>query len=124
VNNLKDTFFLVLVVIAANSCSPNQEKLTELETNYESCNSDTGIEYICGPANAEDLLSIGDTGMLIASGSVHPSGIRVNVYCSRPSESVGTPGCWASKASIACSSSRNMSHGNNCISPSYSCENE
>ena len=28
---------------------------------------DTGIEYICGPANAEDLY-IGDTGMSIASG--------------------------------------------------------
>ena len=67
-NKLRDTFFLVLVVIAANSCSPNEEKLTELQTNSESCNSDSGIEYICGPANAEDLLSIGDTGMLIASG--------------------------------------------------------
>ena len=32
-DKLRDTFFLVLVVIAANSCSPNQEKLTELETN-------------------------------------------------------------------------------------------
>ncbi len=67
-NKKRDAFFLVLVVIAANSCSPNQEKLIELETNSEACNSDTGIEYICGPANAEDLLSIGDTGMLIASG--------------------------------------------------------
>ena len=70
-NKLRDTFFLVLVAIAANSCSPNREKLTELETNSEACNSDTGIEYICGPANAEDLLSIGDTGMLIASYEWH-----------------------------------------------------
>ncbi len=33
-----------------------------------SCPSDPGITYICGLMNAEDLLSVGDTGMIITSG--------------------------------------------------------
>ena len=32
------------------------------------CPSDPGITYICGLINAEDLLSVGDTGMILASG--------------------------------------------------------
>jgi len=33
-----------------------------------SCPSDPGITYICGLMNAEDLLSVGDTGMILTSG--------------------------------------------------------
>ena len=33
-----------------------------------SCPSDPGITYICGLLNAEDLLSVGDTGMILTSG--------------------------------------------------------
>ncbi len=32
------------------------------------CPSDPGITYICGLMNAEDLLSVGDTGMILTSG--------------------------------------------------------
>ncbi len=33
-----------------------------------SCPSDPGITYICGLMNAEDLLRVGDTGMILTSG--------------------------------------------------------
>jgi len=33
-----------------------------------SCPSDPGINYICGLMNAEDLLGVGDTGMVLTSG--------------------------------------------------------
>ena len=32
------------------------------------CNEDPGITYICGLTNAEDLLALGDSGMILTSG--------------------------------------------------------
>ena len=48
-----------------------------------SCPSDPGINYICGLLNAEDLLSLGDTGMILTSGM---SGEDVNghIYLVNP----------------------------------------
>jgi len=40
----------------------------------ESCNKADGLEFLCGPVNAEDLVWLGDTGMLIASGMADADG--------------------------------------------------
>ena len=43
------------------------EAVTEAVSG-EQCESDPGIDYVCGPRNAEDLVQVGDSRWLIASG--------------------------------------------------------
>lgn len=48
-----------------------------------SCPSDPGITYICGLMNAEDLLSVGDTGMILTSG-MSGEGVNGHLYLVNP----------------------------------------
>ena len=59
------TIFLATV---ASSCSQENQSISGMDANDQVCNSDPNINYICGPLNAEDLLSVGDTGMILTSG--------------------------------------------------------
>ncbi|MFT5321321.1 MAG: hypothetical protein ACI934_001470 [Pseudohongiellaceae bacterium] len=47
------------------------------------CPSDPGITYICGLMNAEDLLSVGDTGMILTSG-MSSEGVTGHLYLVNP----------------------------------------
>jgi len=47
------------------------------------CPSDPGITYLCGLANAEDLLSLGDTGMILTSG-MSGEGVTGHLYLVNP----------------------------------------
>lgn len=47
------------------------------------CPSDPGITYICGLMNAEDLLSVGDTGMILTSG-MSGEGVNGHLYLVNP----------------------------------------
>ncbi len=38
------------------------------EEQSDACVGDAGISYICGLMNAEDLLSVGDSGFILTSG--------------------------------------------------------
>ena len=58
----------IFLATAASSCSQENRSISELDANGQFCNSDPNIHYICGPLNAEDLLSVGDTGMILTSG--------------------------------------------------------
>jgi len=42
--------------------------------SVESCDRAEGLEFLCGPVNAEDLVWLGDTGILIASGMADADG--------------------------------------------------
>jgi len=82
-NTMNSTFFsrtltLFLAVLLAScggdeagtatTAAPNTA-VTEIPVQeIVPCPSDPGITYICGLMNAEDLLSVGDTGMILASG--------------------------------------------------------
>tara|TARA_B100000945_G_scaffold315169_1_gene313897 strand:- start:457 stop:1518 length:1062 start_codon:yes stop_codon:yes gene_type:complete len=59
------TFFLATV---ASSCSQDNQSNSGIDDNDQLCYSEAKINYICGPLNAEDLLSLGDTGMILTSG--------------------------------------------------------
>ena len=59
------TIFLATV---ASSCSQENQSISEMDADGQVCNSDPNINYICGPLNAEDLLSVGNTGMILTSG--------------------------------------------------------
>lgn len=48
-----------------------------------SCPSDAGITYICGLMNAEDLLGVGDTGMILTSG-MDGEGVPGHLYLVNP----------------------------------------
>ena len=58
----------IFLVTAASSCSQENQSISEMDANGQVCNSDPNINYICGPLNAEDLLSVGNTGMILTSG--------------------------------------------------------
>ena len=60
--------FLFFITFTLVSCSRDGENNIEVAHANSSCVADSGINYICGPMNAEDLLNIGDTGLIIASG--------------------------------------------------------
>ena len=60
--------FLFFITLTSVSCSRDGESNVEVARVNSPCDADFGINYICGPINAEDLLSIGDTGLIIASG--------------------------------------------------------
>jgi hypothetical protein len=60
--------FLFFITFTSVSCSRDGESNVEVARVNSPCVADFGINYICGPINAEDLLSIGDTGLIITSG--------------------------------------------------------
>ena len=55
----------IFLATAASSCSQENQSISEMDANGQVCNSDPNINYICGPLNAEDLLSVGNTGMIL-----------------------------------------------------------
>ena len=61
-------FLTACLMLALSACSQDNESSIELGQTRQSCDSDPNINYICGPLNAEDLLSVGDTGMILTSG--------------------------------------------------------
>ena len=63
--------------------APNAAASTSVAQEVISCPSDPGISYICGLMNAEDLLSIGDTGMILTSGMTS-EGVNGHLYMVNP----------------------------------------
>ena len=45
----------------------------------DACAADSGISYICGLMNAEDLLSVGDSGFILTSG-MSGDGVNGHLY--------------------------------------------
>lgn len=52
----------------ASTLAPGNGASTGVAQEVIPCPSDPGITYICGLMNAEDLLALGDTGMILTSG--------------------------------------------------------
>jgi len=65
---VRGMFSTIFLAGALSACSQDNESGIELGRTEQSCVSDPNINYICGPLNAEDLLSVGDTGMILTSG--------------------------------------------------------
>jgi len=63
--------------------APNAGTSASVAREVIPCPSDPGITYICGLMNAEDLLSIGDTGMILTSG-MSSEGINGHLYIVNP----------------------------------------
>src|SRR5687768_8925677 len=54
---------------AANApASPPAETATPAPATAANCSGEQGLTYICGVQGAEDLLSLGDTGIILGSG--------------------------------------------------------
>jgi len=49
------------------------------------CAADSGISYVCGLMNAEDLLSVGDSGFILTSGMTS-EGVNGHVYLIDPDD--------------------------------------
>jgi len=64
-----------MVPVSGSDAVASQEIVT--------CPSDPGISYICGLMNAEDLLTVGDTGMILASG-MSGEGVTGHLYLVNP----------------------------------------
>jgi hypothetical protein len=56
------------LAVAAISCSPEQQAVTEVNDNEQARDPDARIRYICRLANARYILSKGNTGIVLASG--------------------------------------------------------
>lgn len=65
---LKKGIFYFLIVPVLFACSAENEDNERVAQSSSACTPDYGINYICGLINAEDLLNISDTGLIIASG--------------------------------------------------------
>ena len=59
-----------------------------MDANGQVCNSDPNINYICGPLNAEDLLSVGNTGMILRgmNGTLDGSQTNGHLYLVNPED--------------------------------------
>lgn len=57
-----------------DSASPSGAAPAQEAEAEDSCDGADGLEFLCGPVNAEDLVWLGDTGMLIASGMADAEG--------------------------------------------------
>ena len=80
-------FLTVYLMLALSACSQDNESSIELGQTRQSCDSDPNINYICGPLNAEDLLSVGNTGMIITSGmngTLDGSDVNGHIYLINP----------------------------------------
>lgn len=56
------------VTSASTTLAPAPVIPTAASVSDDSCNDDAGVRYICGPVNVEDMLPIGDSDWIIASG--------------------------------------------------------
>jgi hypothetical protein len=68
VNERVNSCLTVFLAVATTSCSPEQQAVTEVNDNEQARDPDARIRYICGLANAGDILSKGNTGILLALG--------------------------------------------------------
>ena len=68
--NYKMNNFFSIVSLAAvlSACDGSSDSTSEVSQLKNSCAPESGISYVCGLVNAEDLLSVGDTGMILTSG--------------------------------------------------------
>ena len=82
-------FLPVFLGASVSSCSQDNQSMSELDGNDQFCDSDPNINYICGPLNAEDLLSVGDTGMIVTSGmngTLDGSDTNGHIYLINPTD--------------------------------------
>ena len=55
------------VIIALSACAPGGDEESQ-------CNSAGGVDFVCGPVNAEDLVQVPDTDWIISSGMAAGAG--------------------------------------------------
>ena len=83
--NYKMNNFFSIVSLAAvlSACDGSSDSTSEVSQLENSCAPESGISYVCGLVNAEDLLSVGDTGMILTSGmngSLNGANINGHLY--------------------------------------------
>lgn len=85
-----------LVPALLSSCSPESEEITnnssisteaDIRAGDANCVPEGAINYLCGLLNAEDLLSLSDTGMILASG-MSGENITGHIYLINPEKSI------------------------------------
>ncbi|MFZ8927573.1 MAG: hypothetical protein ACO2YY_00015 [Pseudohongiellaceae bacterium] len=93
--NTRKGYFILVLVLSLASCGVDEAgtgttSAPEMTSNLGSetsgvvpCQSDPGISYICGLLNAEDLLSVGGTGMILTSG-MSGDGVNGHLYLINP----------------------------------------
>ena len=66
--NLAKLVIIHMSPIILLSCTKSQENSLAADQNAEDCASDGGTTYVCGLMNAEDLISVAGTDLIITTG--------------------------------------------------------